>query len=168
VELALQDGTTVRLFVHRTIEPAALAQQLREATGTLYWDGAPPTRGADSTWALFVLDSDEELPGFVQGSESFTWHTAGTPVDRTDRHPLELRPVLHPYTWQPGVQSWGVPFSAGAVAALWAYAYSGSAGAVWAGCGLALLAPAAKGMARRRYLGGNVTESRAVDVGEAR
>lgn len=168
VELALQDGATVRLFVTKSIEPGALAQQLSEGHGTLYWDAAPPTRGADSTWALFVLASGEEIDGVVQRSDTFTWQTAGAQVDRADTRPLERRPVVHPITWQPRVQAAAVPFITVAVAALLAYAYLGS----WIALGVAWvmlpLASFAVYIARGMYLDESVTEPPSVDLDKAR
>lgn len=168
VELVLQDGAVVRLFVDKTIERDALAQQLGEATGTLYWDGVPPVRGADSTWALFVLDSGEEIPGVVQRSDSFVWQTAGKEVDRVDNRPLERRPVVHPVTWQPWVQGVAVPFIAAAVGALLAYAYFGSWIALAVAWVMLPLAAFAVHVARGMHLDEAVPEGPSVDLGKAR
>ncbi|MCH6163473.1 hypothetical protein [Streptomyces marispadix] len=168
VELVLQGGAVVRLFVDKIIEAGALAQQLGEATGTLYWDGVPPVRGADATWALFVLDSGEEIPGVVQRSDSFDWQTAGAQVDRTDTRALERRPVVHPVTWQPGVQVVAVPFIAAAVGALLAYAYLGSAIALVVAWAMLPLALGAVYIARGMHLDEAVPEAPPVDMGKAR
>lgn len=169
VELAWQDGpSSVRLFVDKSIEVHALARQLVEERGTLHWDASPPVRGADSTWALFVLDSGEEIPGVVQRSDTFAWETAGARVDRTDTRPPARRPVIHPVTWQPRVQAAAVPFIAVAVAALLAYAWLGSwipLGVAWAMLPLACFAVH---VARGMYLDENVTEPAPAGTDKAR
>ncbi|NLU71141.1 hypothetical protein HCC61_00205 [Streptomyces sp. HNM0575] len=168
VELALLDGTAVRLFVTKSIEPDTLARQLREGHGTLYWDATPPVRGADSTWALFVLDSGEEIDGVIQRSDAFAWQIAGTQVDRADPRPLERRPVIHPITWQPRVQAAAVPFITTAVAALLAYAYLGSWIALTVAWAMLPLASFAVYIARGMYLDEAVSEPPSVGMNKTR
>lgn len=87
--------------------------------------------------------------------------------DRADTRPLERRPVIHPRTWQPWVQSWAVPFITAAVGALLAYAYLGSWIALIVAWVMLPLAAFAVHIARGTHLDEAVPEEPPVDMGKA-